>query len=127
MKSGFQMTWTLIGYQLPTDTAEAKRGARQFRRVLLSLGAGKGTLQDFRLGRGVGLISCDYNRARKTLSENVPPNGEVRCVPITDKQYEHSYIGWGKLKQTPTGRLNKQASPAHLGRTRERGATKRSV
>ena len=35
------------------------------------------------------------------IERNLPPDGEVRVITITDKQFERMQIFWGKMRKPP--------------------------
>jgi len=90
--------WVVVLFDLPVDTREARREYAIFRKKLLKDGFTR-------------LQYSVYTR-HSTSEENaavhiarveraVPPDGEVRIVTITDKQFERMRTFWGKMRKLP--------------------------
>ena len=90
--------WTLAMFDLPTDTKKARRDYTLFRKNLLKDGF---TMIQY----SVYVRHCaseenadvHYRRVQNFL----PPDGEVRLLTITDKQFERMQIYWGKMRKPP--------------------------
>ena len=88
--------WVLAMFDLPVDTPEARRAYAQFRKKLLQDGF-------TRLQFSVYVRHCaseenadvHYSRVQVFL----PPDGEVRIIAITDKQFERMRVFWGKRRK----------------------------
>ena len=102
--SGYRTVWIVTMFDLPTDTEAARKDYTAFRKVLLRDGF---TMMQY----SVYVRHCaseenaevHYNRVKGSL----PPDGEVRVMTITDKQYERMETYWGK-KRKPTPPAPKQ-------------------
>lgn len=92
---GFRSMWVIAMFDLPTDTKAARRAYTEFRDRLLN----------------DGFIMIQYSvYARHSPSEEnalvhikriegiLPPDGEIRLLTLTDKQYERMKIFNGKLR-----------------------------
>ena len=96
--SGYRCMWVVVMFDLPTDTKKARRDYANFRKRLLADGFS-------RMQYSVYTRPCasrenaDVHVAR--IERNTPPEGEVRILVITDKQYERMRIFWGKTKKPP--------------------------
>jgi CRISPR-associated protein Cas2 len=85
-------------FDLPTDTKKARKDYTDFRKSLLQDGF---TMLQY----SVYVRHCaseenadvHYNRVKCFL----PPDGEVRLVTITDKQFGRMETFWGKLRKPP--------------------------
>ena len=90
--------WVLAMFDLPTDTKQARRHYTQFRRHLLQDGF---TMMQY----SVYIRHCasDENAQAhvRRVEREVPPDGEVRILTITDKQFERMRIFWGKQRKVP--------------------------
>lgn len=97
--SGYRAVWIVAMFDLPTDTVKARKDYTQFRKNLLK--DGFSMLQYSVYARHCASeenAAVHYNRVKSFL----PPDGEVRIVQITDKQFEKMQIYWGKMrKPTP--------------------------
>ena len=99
---GYRTVWIIVMFDLPTDTKKARKDYTRFR---------KGLMKD-------GFIMMQFSvYARHCASEenalvhsgrvrdSLPPEGEVRVVTITDKQFGRMQVFFGKkrkqLERTP--------------------------
>ncbi|HRT51921.1 MAG TPA: CRISPR-associated endonuclease Cas2 [Anaerohalosphaeraceae bacterium] len=97
--SGYRAVWILLMFDLPTDTKKARQDYTVFRKNIMRDGF-------TRIQYSVYIRHCaseenadvHYGRVKTYL----PPDGEVRVLTVTDKQFERMAIYWGKLrKPTP--------------------------
>ena len=96
MLSGYRIVWVVAMFDLPTDTQTARKQYTQFRKALLRDGF---TMLQY----SVYIRHCaseenaavHYERVKGAL----PPEGEVRVMQITDKQYERMETYWGKKRK----------------------------
>ncbi len=86
----------LVFYDLPVTTAAERREAARFRNFLLNDGY-------FMLQYSVYARVCNgadaVEKHRLRLKSNLPDNGAVRLLVITEKQYESIEILLGKLTE----------------------------
>jgi CRISPR-associated protein Cas2 len=90
--------WVLVMFDLPTETKAARKAYAKFRKSLLRDGF-------HRMQFSVYVRHCasqenadvHTNRVRNQL----PPDGEVRVMTITDKQMERMDIFLGKKRKQP--------------------------
>ena len=91
-------TWTLVTWEVPTDTREALRLARQLqRRLAKSGGLGR------RWGssrRGAALVATQTSQLRQSLGD-CPPDGRLQFLPITDAQFGRTVCDWGPRRKAP--------------------------
>ena len=96
--SGYRCMWVLAMFDLPVDTKKARREYAQFRKFLLQDGFA-------RMQFSVYARHCPSEENAhvhvKRVSGRVPPDGEVRIITITDKQFERMRIFWGKMRKPP--------------------------
>lgn len=95
--SGYRAMWIVAMFDLPVDTHEARKAYAQFRKFLLSDGF---TLMQLSVyGRHCASEeNADVHLRR--IEHNLPPDGEVRVLTVTDKQFERMRIFWGKIRQS---------------------------
>jgi len=97
--------WVLTMFDLPVDTKKARHDYAQFRKRLLQDGFA-------RIQYSVYARHCpsEENAAVHIarVERMVPPDGEVRILLLTDKQFERMRIFWGKLRKPP------EQAPAQL-------------
>jgi len=96
--SAYRFMWVIVMFDLPVDTKAARREYARFRKKLLQDGF-------FMLQFSVYARPCasKENAAVHILrtERNVPPDGEVRVLTITDKQFERMRVFYGKLRRPP--------------------------
>lgn len=96
MISGFKIMWLIVMFDLPTDTKKARRNYALFRKNLLQIGFTKMQFSVYSRCFGSREIAqryvCDIERL-------LPPDGEVRLLLFTDKQYENMKVFWGKKRK----------------------------
>jgi CRISPR-associated protein Cas2 len=93
--TGYNLTWLFVAYEVPHDTRDAKTAAAKFRRVLHR----EGYLPWVR-GCRVLIRHCGPNAQKQIelVRSLVPPNGEVKILQVTDKQFGRMENVWGKLR-----------------------------
>jgi CRISPR-associated protein Cas2 len=74
----------LVFFDLPMVTKAEKRAYVQFRRFLLN--DGYDMIQWSVYGRIINGRDAQTKHLAR-LSDNLPPNGSVRCMTVTEKQY----------------------------------------
>ena len=94
--SGYRCMWLLAMFDLPTDTKAARKQYTLFRKALIKDGF---TMMQF----SVYVRHC-ASEENTDVHENrvvgvLPPDGEVRLLTVTDKQYERMRIFWGKMRK----------------------------
>lgn len=86
----------LIFFDLPVKTAADRREATRFRKFLLN--DGYHMLQYSVYARVCnGMDAVEKHRAR--VRQNLPDNGSIRMLTITEKQYESIEILLGRLTE----------------------------
>lgn len=85
-------------FDLPVDTKGARKNYARFRKFLIE--DGFNLLQYSVYGRH---CSSEENAEvhLKRIERNLPPDGEVRVLTVTDKQFERMRIFWGKIRGSP--------------------------
>jgi len=95
---GLNTMWIVVLFDLPTDTAKARKEYTQFRKQLLQDGF---TMMQY----SVYIRHCASDENAQVHSKRVksalPPDGEVRIIKITDKQFGNIEVFYGK-KRIPT-------------------------
>jgi len=96
--NGYRCMWVLAMFDLPTDTKKARKDYTQFRKHLLEDGF---TMMQY----SVYARHCPSKENAEVHTErikrNLPPDGEVRVITITDKQFERMSVFLGKTRKTP--------------------------
>jgi CRISPR-associated protein Cas2 len=99
IQTGYRAMWVLAMFDLPVDTKTARKAYADFRKNLVQDGF---TMIQY----SVYIRHCASEENAqvhyKRVQSFLPPDGEVRLLTITDKQFERMQIFWGKLrKPTP--------------------------
>jgi CRISPR-associated protein Cas2 len=89
--------WIIVLFDLPTDTKTARRQYTRFRKFLLN--------DSFSMMQySVYMRHCasDENAAVhiQRIKRSLPPDGEVRIVQITDRQFARIEIFYGKKRKS---------------------------
>lgn len=95
--SSYRTVWLITMFDLPVDTKQARRQYALFRKFLLQDGFSR--LQFSVYGRHCASEENADVHIRR-IERNIPPDGEVRILAVTDKQFERMRIFWGKLRQS---------------------------
>ena len=103
--SGYRFMWVIVMFDLPVDTKAARREYAIFRKKLLKDGFARMQFSIY-VRHCASEENADVHTLRTEMA--VPPDGEVRVLRITDKQYERMRVFWGKRRKQPA------APPAQL-------------
>lgn len=92
MLSGYRIMWLIVMFDLPTTTKAERRAYRQFRDFLLDEGF---CMTQFSIYMRVQAGKERVDALSKRIRRNLPADGRVSLLQITDKQYENiiSFIG----------------------------------
>jgi CRISPR-associated protein Cas2 len=90
--------WVVVLFDLPVDTKTARRAYARFRKKLVQ--DGFTMLQYSVYGRH---CPSEENAGVHTqrVETAIPPDGEVRVLTVTDKQFERMRVFWGKRRRPP--------------------------
>jgi len=101
---GLNTMWVIVLFDLPTDTPKARKQYTLFRKCLLDNGFSM-------MQYSVYIRHCasDENALvhTKRVKSWLPPDGEVRIIKITDKQFGNIDVFYGK-KRVPTEQAPQQ-------------------
>lgn len=88
--------WTLVMYDLPTETKKERKAAARFRKDLMKDG-----FTMFQFSMYVRHSSSSENAAvhRRRAISSLPENGTVGILQITDKQFGQMEIFYGKKRK----------------------------
>ncbi|MBU0692285.1 CRISPR-associated endonuclease Cas2 [bacterium] len=89
--------WLVLMFDLPVDTKEARIEYRKFVKALELDGFDRMQYSVF-----VRFCASEENATvhQKRIARIIPPDGEVRVVQITDKQFERIKVYCGTLRPT---------------------------
>lgn len=96
--SGYRFMWVLAMFDLPTDTKAGRRHYAQFRKMLLKDGFAMMQYSVY-IRHCASRENAAVHIAR--IERAIPPQGEIRVITITDKQFERMRIFWGKKRKRP--------------------------
>jgi CRISPR-associated protein Cas2 len=95
--SEYKSVWLFALFDLPVDTKEARKEYTRFRKFLLNQGFGM-------LQFSVYARYCDgedkATTFRHRIKKSLPPEGEVRLIAITDRQFGKMEVFWGGSRQS---------------------------
>jgi CRISPR-associated protein Cas2 len=94
--SGYKGVWLFAMFDLPTETREDKSRYVRFRHLLLKQGF---EMMQFSVYARYYPSEEDSERHRAAIRKGLPPDGSVRLLLVTDKQFGkmECYIGKKKL------------------------------
>ena len=84
----------LVMFDLPVTEAEERRAAARFRQFLLKDGY---HMMQFSIYVRICNGADDIEKHIRRLYDNVPGNGSVRCLTVTEKQFEAMHLLTGPL------------------------------
>lgn len=88
--------WVIAMFDLPTYTKAARKAYARFRKELIDDGF---TMMQFSVysRHCASIENADVHVSR--MSGKLPPQGEVRFLTITDRQFSRIKVFWGKNRQ----------------------------
>jgi len=93
--SGYSVMWLMAMFDLPMDDVTSRRRYARFRRLLLQNGFS-------RLQYSVYARCCESESTavtqRSQISQKLPPDGQVRLLMITDRQFGKMEVYQGKTR-----------------------------
>jgi len=95
---GLNSVWMIVLFDLPTDSDQARREYAVFRKRLLNSGF---TMMQYSV---YSRHCASYENAKvhaDRVKANLPPEGEVRIVTLTDKQFGRIEVFYGKKGKPP--------------------------
>ena len=87
--------WLFAMFDLPVDSKAARKRYAQFRKLLITEGF---TMLQFSVyarhlaSEESGII------LKRRLRQNLPPDGQVRLLPVTDRQFGKMEVYFGKKR-----------------------------
>ena len=94
--SGYKSMWVMAMFDLPTETDAAKRAYTRFRKAIMKDGFTKMQYSVY-VRHCASEENADVHEDR--VVAHLPPDGEVRVLRITDKQFEKMRVFWGKMRK----------------------------
>jgi CRISPR-associated protein Cas2 len=93
--SGYRLMWVMVMFDLPTDTPKARREYTRFRKSLTT--DGFLMLQYSVYGRACPSEENAVVHAGR-VQANLPPDGQVRVLNLTDRQFARMQIFYGRKR-----------------------------
>ena len=103
--NGYRCMWIVAMFDLPTDTKQARKQYALFRKHLIEDGF---TMMQYSVYARHCASKENAEVHIERIKRNLPPDGEVRVITITDKQFERMMVFWGKMRKAP------EAAPCQL-------------
>ncbi len=103
--SGYRIMWLFVMFDIPSKTRKEQKSATRFRNLLLDEGF---TMAQYSVYLKP-LPDLGYREpVVKEIKSQIPTDGHVEIITITDKQYEDIFVCFG-----PT-RMKKRKNPSQL-------------
>lgn len=94
--SKYRFMWVIAMFDLPTDTSKARSDYTRFRNLLLKDGFAM-------MQYSVYIRHCPTQENAdvhiRRVEAALPPEGEVRIILVTEKQFERMRVFWGKRRK----------------------------
>ncbi len=88
--------WLVVLFDLPTDTAKARKDYVKFRKKLLDDGFG---MMQYSVYYRHSASNENSKVHESRVKAFLPPDGEVRIISITDKQFSKIQVYHGKKRK----------------------------
>jgi CRISPR-associated protein Cas2 len=96
--SEYRAVWLFAMFDLPVDTAKARREYTRFRKYLLREGF---SMLQFSVYARYCRNEERSKAFRRRLRDAIPPEGEVRLLAVTDHQFGKMEVYLGKKRRSP--------------------------
>lgn len=96
--NGYRCMWIVVMFDLPVETKQARRNYTLFRKSLLQDGFIQMQFSIY-CRHSASQENANVHLAR--VERSLPPDGEVRILTITDKQFERMQVFLGKKRKMP--------------------------
>ena len=96
--SEYKGMWLFVLFDLPVDTRQRRRRYARFRKELRK--EGFSMLQFSVYARYFACEDASTAR-RRQIRENLPPEGHVRLLTVTDRQFGKMQVFFGKTEDEP--------------------------
>lgn len=106
MFGGLKIMWVIVLFDLPTDTKACIKDYTKFRKFLLEDGF---KMMQYSVYMRHSSSEENAQVHSKRVKAWLPPDGEVRIIKITDKQFGKIEVFYGK-KRKPIEKAPKQLS-----------------
>lgn len=96
--SGYRAMWLFVMFDLPVETRIQRKLAANFRKDLLKDGFSRIQYSVYARPCPSQEIATVHSRRVRLM---IPPEGEVRILQVTDKQFGYMQCFFGKLPSKP--------------------------
>lgn len=93
--SGYRAMWLFALFDLPVDSKTARRQYAQFRKALIKAGF---TMLQYSVYARFCASEESAEIIKKQVRNAIPPEGQVRLLMVTDKQFEKMETYWGRMR-----------------------------
>ena len=90
--------WVVAMFDLPVDTKKARRAYTDFVKFLRRDGF---TRMQYSVYARHSASKENAAVHISRIQDNLPPDGEVRILTVTDKQFERMNVFWGNSRKMP--------------------------
>jgi len=90
--NAYRIMWTLVMYDLPTETKKERKVAAKFRKELMNDGF---SMFQFSMYVRHSSSSENANVHSKRVKKNLPEHGKIGILQITDKQFGEMELFYG--------------------------------
>jgi len=94
--SGYRPMWLFVMFDLPVDTKAARREYAQFRKAILREGF---TMLQYSVYARYCVSEESSNAYRGRVEVQLPPNGQVRVMNVTDRQFGKMEVYFGRNRK----------------------------
>lgn len=94
--NAYRVMWTLVMYDLPTETKKDRKAAARFRKELMQDGF---SMFQFSMYVRHSASSENADVHKRRVKGILPEHGKVGIIQITDKQFGQMEIFFGSKKQ----------------------------
>lgn len=93
--SKYRAMWLLVMFDLPVDTKNARTDYSRFRKMLLTQGF---TMLQYSVYARYCVSEEVGSPIRRRIRRNLPPDGQVRLLGVTDRQFAKMEVFWGDVR-----------------------------
>jgi len=94
--NAYRVMWTLVMYDLPTETKRQRKVAQEFRKKLLNSGFSMFQFSMY-VRHSASAENADVHKKR--IKKNLPELGKIGILQITDKQFAQMEVYFGTEPQ----------------------------
>ncbi len=94
--NAYRVMWTLVMYDLPTETKKQRKAAARFRKDLIQDGFGMFQFSMY-TRHSASAENADVHKRR--VKKSLPQDGKVGILQVTDKQFAQMELYYGTSKQ----------------------------